>query len=110
MSLAATDCDRRRHRRLDRLLLAASTDRPHVVELVPLIDADAGIALTDAISARSLHGLRDEHTDRRVDTRLAAFDMLQLRANGDYRDAAALYRHARSKGKTIVRRTRTVSS
>jgi TRAP-type C4-dicarboxylate transport system substrate-binding protein/predicted nucleic acid-binding protein len=82
---------------------AGRTDQPHVAELVRLIDADTGIALTDVILGEILQGLRDEHTVRRVDTRLAAFDILLLRTLDDFRDAAALYRHARTKGKTIRR-------
>ena len=79
------------------------TDQPHVAELVQLINADAGIALTDIIFAEILQGLRGEHTVRRVDTRLQAFDILRLRTIDDFRNAAALYRHARSRGKTIRR-------
>jgi hypothetical protein len=82
---------------------AGRTDQPHVAELVRLIDADAGIALTDVIVGEILQDLRDEHTVRRVDTRLAAFDIVRLRTLDDFRNAAALYRHARSKGKTIRR-------
>lgn len=82
---------------------AGRTDRPHVAELVRLIDADDGIALTDVILGEILQGLRDEQTVRRVDTRLAVFDILRLHALDDFRDAAALYRRARSKGKTIRR-------
>ena len=82
---------------------AGRTDQPHVAELVRLIDADAGIALTDVIVGEILQDLRDEHTVRRVDTRLAAFDIVRLRTLDDFRDAAALYRHARTKGKTIRR-------
>ena len=82
---------------------AGRSDEPHVVELLRLIDADAGIALTDVIFGEILQGLRGDHTVRRVDTRLEAFDILRLRTLDDFRDAAALYRHARSKGKTIRR-------
>lgn len=82
---------------------AGRTDQPHVAELVRLIDADAGIALTDVIFGEILQGLRGEHTVRRVDTRLHAFDILRLRTLDDFRSTAALYRHARSKGKTIRR-------
>lgn len=82
---------------------AGRTDQPHVAELLRLIDADAGIALTDVILGEILQGLRGEHTVRRVDKRLQAFDILRLRTLDDFRNAAALYRHARSKGKTIRR-------
>lgn len=82
---------------------AGRTDQPHVAELLRLIDADAGIALTDVIFGEILQGLRGEHTRRRVDERLQSFDILRLRTLDDFRNAAALYRHARSKGKTIRR-------
>lgn len=82
---------------------AGRTDQPRVAELVRLIDDDAGIALTDVIFGEILQGLRGEHTARRVDKRLQAFDILRLRTLDDFRNAAALYRHARSKGKTIRR-------
>ena len=82
---------------------AGRTDQPHVAELRRLVDADAGIALTDVIFGEILQGLRGEHTIRRVDQRLQAFDILRLRTLDDFRDAAVLYRHARSKGKTIRR-------
>ena len=73
---------------------AGRSDKPHVAELLRLIDADAGIALTDVILTEILHGLRGDHTVRRVDKRLTAFDILRLRTLDDFRDAAALYRHA----------------
>jgi predicted nucleic acid-binding protein len=82
---------------------AGRTDQPHVAELRRLVDADAGIALTDVIFGDILQGLRGEHTIRRVDQRLQAFDILRLRTLDDFRDAAVLYRHARSKGKTTRR-------
>lgn len=82
---------------------AGRNDRPHVAELLRLIDADAGIALTDVIFGEILQGLRGEHTVRRVDRRLQAFDILRLRTLDDFGDAAALYRRARSKGRTIRR-------
>ena len=82
---------------------AGRSDERHVAELLRLVDADAGIALTDIILGETLQGLRGEHTVRRVDKRLQAFDILQLRTLDDFRNAAALYRHARSKGKTVRR-------
>lgn len=82
---------------------AGRAEQPHTAELLRLIDADAGIALTDVVLDEILQGLRGEHTVRRVDKRLAAFDILRLRTLDDFRDAAALYRHARAKGKTIRR-------
>jgi predicted nucleic acid-binding protein len=82
---------------------AGRSDQPHVAELLRLIDADAGVALTDVILTEILQGLRGDHTVRRVDRRLTAFDVLRLRSLDDFRDAAALYRHAHSKGKTIRR-------
>lgn len=82
---------------------AGRRDEPHVTELLRLIDADAGIALTDVVLAEILQGLRDDHTVRRVDKRLAEFDVLRLRTLDDFRNAAALYRRARSKGRTIRR-------
>ncbi|CAN5831667.1 type II toxin-antitoxin system toxin ribonuclease VapC11 [soil metagenome] len=83
---------------------AGRSTEPHVAELERLVDADAGIALTDVILAEILQGLRGEPTVRRVDQRLAEFDILQLDTLDDFRSAAALYRQARSKG-TAIRRT-----
>lgn len=82
---------------------AGRSDEPHVAELLRLVDADAGVALTDVILAEILQGLRDDRTVRRVDERLAAFDVLRLRTLDDFRSAAALYRHARNRGRTIRR-------
>lgn len=82
---------------------AGRTDQPHVAELSSLIDADAGIALTDVILTEVLQGLRRDDTVRRVDRRLSAFDILRLHTLDDFREAAAIYRHARGKGKTIRR-------
>lgn len=82
---------------------AGRSDEPHVAELVRLIDIDAGVALTDVILAEILQGLRSDHAVRRVDTRLAAFDILRLHTLDDFRGAATLYRRARSQGKTIRR-------
>ena len=82
---------------------AGRRDQPHVAELLRLIDDDAGVALTDVVLAEILQGLRDDQTVRRVEGRLVAFDILRLRTLDDFRMAAALYRHARSRGKTIRR-------
>lgn len=82
---------------------AGRDDRPHVVELVRLIDDDAGVALTDVIYGEILQGLRDDLTVRRVERRLGAFDVLQLRTLDDFRLSASLYRQARRKGRTIRR-------
>jgi predicted nucleic acid-binding protein len=82
---------------------AGRTEEPHVAELLRLVDADAGLALTDVIFGEILQGLRGEHTVRRIDKRLQPFDILRLHTLDDFRNAAALYRHARSKGKTIRR-------
>lgn len=82
---------------------AGRTEAPHVAELLELIDADAGVALTDVILGETLHGLRGDEAVRRVDERLQAFEILRLRTLDDFRNAAALYRHARSKGKTVRR-------
>ncbi|CAN5682193.1 type II toxin-antitoxin system toxin ribonuclease VapC11 [soil metagenome] len=82
---------------------AGRTDEPHVAELLRLIDIDAGVALTDVILAEILQGLRDNRTAVRVDKRLAPFDILRLDTLNDFRRAAALYRQARSRGKTIRR-------
>jgi len=82
---------------------AGRADEPHVAELLRLVDSDAGVALTDVIFGEILQGFRGEHTVRRVDKRLRAFDILRLRTLDDFRNAAALYGQARSKGKTIRR-------
>lgn len=82
---------------------AGRRDKPHVVELLRLVDADAGVALTDVIFGEILQGLRGDHTIRRVEQRLSAFDILRLRTLDDFRRAAALFQHARSKGRAIRR-------
>lgn len=82
---------------------AGREDETHVAELLRLIDVDAGVALTDVVYAEILQGLRDDHTVRRVEQRLDAFDILRLHTLDDFRRAAGLYRQARSKGKTIRR-------
>ena len=82
---------------------AGRDDEPHVRELLRLIDADAGVALTDVIFGEILQGLRDDRAVRRVEERLLAFDILRLETLDDFRTAAALYRRARSQGRTIRR-------
>lgn len=82
---------------------AGRSESPHVAELVRLIDADAGVALTDVVLGEILQGLRGEEAVRRVDERLSVFEIFQLRDLGDFRRAAALYRRARSSRKTIRR-------
>ena len=82
---------------------AGRQDEPHVHELLRLIDADEGVALTDVIFGEILQGLRGDHTAQRVERRLAAFDILRLETLDDFRLAAVLYRRARSQGRTIRR-------
>ena len=78
-------------------------DEPHVEQLASMIDADAGIALTDVTLTEVLQGLRDEAQVRLVDERLCAFDVLRLDSLDDFRRAAQLYRTARRRGVTIRR-------
>jgi predicted nucleic acid-binding protein len=82
---------------------AGREDEAHVAELLRLIDDDAGVALTDVIYSEILQGLRSDHTVRRVEQRLDAFDILRLHTLDDFRQAAALYRQARGSGRTIRR-------
>lgn len=82
---------------------AGRTEAPHVAELLALIDEDAGVALTDVVFGEILQGLRGDKAVQRVEKRLEAFDILQLRGLDDFRRAAALYRQARGSGKTIRR-------
>ena len=74
-----------------------------VERLVGLIDADEPVALTDVVLTEILQGLRHERDVRRVERRLAAFDVLRLEALDDFRRAAGLYRQARTGGYTIRR-------
>jgi len=76
---------------------------PEVERFVALVEEDAGIALTDVILAEILQGLRSERDVRRVERRLAPFEILRLHDIDDFRRAAALYRGARRKGITIRR-------
>lgn len=78
-------------------------DARHVDELARLIDADAGIALTDVILTEVLQGIRSDDEYRLVDERLTAFDIFRLDTLDDFRRAAAMYRHARRQGLTIRR-------
>ncbi len=78
-------------------------DVPHVERLAALIDADAGIALTDITLTEVLQGIRDEAQVELVDERLGAFDILRLETLDDFRRAAQLYRTARRRGVTIRR-------
>ena len=77
---------------------------PAVERFVELIDDDAGIAITDVILTEILQGLRSEADVRRVERRLAPFQVLRLEELDDYRRAASLYRAARRKG-IMIRRT-----
>ena len=79
---------------------------PAVERFVALVDDDAGIAITDVILTEILQGLRSEADVRRVERRLAPFEMLRLEELGDYRRAASLSRGARRKGITIRRTLR----
>jgi predicted nucleic acid-binding protein len=76
---------------------------PPVERFLALIDDDAGIAITDVILTEILQGLRSEADVRRVERRLAPFEVLRLEELDDYRRAASLYRGARRKGITIRR-------
>lgn len=78
-------------------------DQPHVAELVRLIERDEGLALTDVIMTEVLQGLRTDAQVRRVERRLAPFDILRLKDLDDFRRAAELYRRARRHGITIRR-------
>lgn len=80
---------------------AGRAHRPHVRELLALIDADAGIALTDIVLTEILQGLVDDRAVRRVESHLRAFDILGLGGLDDFRNAASLYRRARRRGVTI---------
>jgi predicted nucleic acid-binding protein len=76
---------------------------PAVERFVALVDDDTGIAITDVILTEILQGLRTEADVRRVERRLAPFEILCLDELDDFRRAAALYRAARRKGITIRR-------
>ena len=78
------------------------TTTSQVAQFVTLVDDDAGIALTDVILTEILQGLRSEADVRRVERRLAPFDVLRLEGD-DFRRAATLCRAARGKGITVRR-------
>jgi predicted nucleic acid-binding protein len=78
-------------------------DEPHVDQLATMIEADAGIALTDVTLTEVLQGVRDEAQVRLVDERLCAFEVLRLDTLDDFRRAALLYRTARRRDVTIRR-------
>ncbi|MCA1842500.1 MAG: PIN domain nuclease [Actinobacteria bacterium] len=78
-------------------------DRWQVEHLAQLIADDDTIALTDVVLTEILQGLPDNRTVRRVERRLAAFDVLRLETLDDFRRAAELYRRARTRGVTIRR-------
>lgn len=74
-----------------------------VAQFVALVEDDAGIALTDVILTEILQGLRSETDVRKVERRLAPFEVLHLESLDDFRRAAALYRVARRQGVTVRR-------
>ena len=76
-------------------------DEPHVRSFVDLVDKDEGVALTDVIMTEILQGLRSEVDVRRVERRLAPFEVLRLVPMDDFKLAASLHRAARSRGITI---------
>jgi predicted nucleic acid-binding protein len=76
---------------------------PAVERFISLVEDDDGVALTDVILTEILQGLRSSADVRRVERRLAPFDVLRLHDLDDFRRAAALYRTARRKGLTIRR-------
>jgi predicted nucleic acid-binding protein len=76
---------------------------PAVERFISLVEDDDGVALTDVILTEILQGLRSTADVRRVERRLAPFDVLRLHDLDDFRRAAALYRTARRKGLTIRR-------
>jgi len=79
------------------------TVTPAVERFVALVDDDEGIAITDVILTEILQGLRSEGDVRRVERRLAPFEILRLESIDDFRRSAALYRAARRKGITVRR-------
>ena len=79
------------------------TATPAVERFVALVDHDEGIAITDVILTEILQGLRSEADVRRVERRLAPFEILRLEGLDDFRRSAALYRGARRKGITVRR-------
>jgi predicted nucleic acid-binding protein len=74
-----------------------------VAQFVALVEEDAGIALTDVILTEILQGLRSDTDVRKVERRLAPFEVLRLESLDDFRRAAALYRIARRQGITVRR-------
>lgn len=82
----------------------AGRDTPQVGYLLQLLDdGDEALALTDIILTEILQGLRTDTDVRRVEERLAVFEVLRLRDLSDFRLAATMYRTARRQGVTIRR-------
>jgi hypothetical protein len=76
---------------------------PVVERFVQLVDDDEGVAITDVILTEILQGLRSEAEVRRVERRLAPFEILRLESLDDVRRSAGLYRAARRQGITVRR-------
>lgn len=68
---------------------------------VELIERGEPVALTDAIFAEILQGLRSEQEAELVERHLRAFPVLRLERLDDFALAAQLYRRARASGVTI---------
>lgn len=83
----------------------ADRNTPQVAYLAQCLEDDTGIdvCLTDIILTEILQGLRTDNDVKRVEARLAVFEVLRLLDLSDFRRAAALYRSARRQGVTIRR-------
>lgn len=68
---------------------------------VELIEGGEPVALTDAIFAEILQGLRSDEEAHVVEQHLRAFPVLRLEGLDDFALAAELYRTARRAGVTI---------
>lgn len=77
------------------------TETQQATWLDELIEADAGVAITDIILTELLQGAPDERSADDLEDRLLAFDLLRLEHLDDFTRAASLYRQARRQGVTI---------
>ncbi len=76
-------------------------DRPAVIELERLVNADEAVMLTDIVLMELLRGPHDERRVEELDDQLRSLPVLRLRYLSDFRSASWLFRHARRQGITI---------
>jgi len=76
-------------------------DTPQATRCAELIESGQPVALTDAVLAEVLQGLRSEREAQLVERHLRDFPILRLEGVDDFVLAAELYRTARRAGVTV---------